>query len=114
MLTLIQIKYQLEEDLKETGRSMFEFEEEFWRENNLESDLIREALNQNVFVHEFEERNKADEVFMGARGEKSVALDQVKREIFGNMTFSELFESYLDNLFSALKLNVESLGQKVF
>ena len=114
MLTLIQIKYQLEEDLKETGRSMCEFEEEFWRENDLESNLIREALNQNVFVHEFEEINKADEVFMGARGEKSVAVDQVKREIFGNMTFAELFKSYLDNFFSALELNVESLGQKIF
>ena len=79
MLTFIQIKYQLEEDLKETGRSMLEFEEEFWRENNLESDLVREALNQNVFVHEFEEINKADEIFMGVRGEKSVAVDQVKR-----------------------------------
>ena len=51
---------------------------------------------------------------MGARGEKSVAVDQVKREIFGNMTFAELFKSYLDNFFSALELNVESLGQKIF
>ena len=30
------------------------------------------------------------------------------------MTFAELFESYLDILSSALELNVESLGQKIF
>ena len=50
ILDFMQIKYQLKEDLKQTGGSMFEFKEYFWRENNLESDLIQKVLNLNIFV----------------------------------------------------------------
>ena len=93
ILDFMQIKYQLKEDLKQTGGSMFELKEYFWRENNLESDLIQKVLNLNIFVKCFKKRNKVDRIFTGAHGENSVAVNQVEKEKFGNIKLADCLKS---------------------
>ena len=86
LLALIKTKYQLGEATKETGMSAFE--EEFWNEYNLGSDLIQQVADLKYIFDNFQV--DGDELYLGADGHKIVVYEDL-----GNVSIASVFEKHL-------------------
>ena len=119
LLALIQVKYQLEEDIGKTGRSMAGFEEEFWREFDLGSDLVQKVLRLILGRAADGSLEEQDVSIYGACGQALLVetipnLSEEQKESFGDLRYVDLLNNHYHNLVSDMRLNEVTEDQKVF
>jgi len=90
-LALIQIKYQIEEDLINTGRNMSKPEREFYNKYNLSSDLIQQASDLKYVFDYFLPNDTENKLYFGIDGTKQTSLDKGK-SYNRNSTFASIFK----------------------
>ena len=98
-LALIQIKYQINEDLINTGRNMSEPEREFWDKYNLGSDLIQQASDLKYVFDYFLPNDTENKLYFGIDGTKQSNLDEGK-SYNRNLTFASVFKGIQMGWFS--------------
>ena len=95
LLTLIQVKHQIEEDLEKAQRYMMSFEKKFWDEHDLGSDLIQKASHTIYTINYFNLPNGPDNSRGGYYGLDGQMM-YGNFSTFGNVTYGWLLEHHLD------------------
>merc|ERR1719354_216945 len=97
LLALTQIKNQIKKETEKAGRSMLNYEREFWDEHDLGSDLIRQAALKNYSFNYVQPRGFGyygegpSRDYFGVDGQKYGDFGK-----FGNVTYAFMLERHLN------------------